>query len=96
MVVRSDLTLAQQVVQIAHVCLTAGAKFTLPSYHHLVLCSVHASLLLENLALRLEMAEVGYALFFEPDLPGFTSLCSAPIIDPEKRKLFRGLPLWKG
>lgn len=95
-VVRSDLSVAQQIIQVAHCCLTAGSKFELPEYHHLVLLSIDEVLQFEDLAFRLAMAEVGYELFFEPDLPGYTALCSESITDPEKHKLFRGLPLWRG
>lgn len=93
--VRDDLEVSQQIVQVAHCCLTAGARFPLPAYHHLVLLSIGTDRRLEDLAFQLAMYEVGYELFYEPDFPGFTALCSEPITAPEKRKIFRGLPLWE-
>ncbi len=94
--VRTDLSLAAQMVQVAHACVTAGHRFALPEYHHLVLLAVRDESDLRQAADMLEVdAEIRYALFHEPhgDL-GFTSLCTAPV-SGRSRRFFRRFTLWQ-
>jgi hypothetical protein len=94
--VRTDLPIAAQMVQVAHACVTAGHRFVLPEYHHLVLLAVRDESDLRQAAEMLEVeAGIRHALFHEPDGDmGFTSLCTEPV-SGRPRRFFRRFALWQ-
>ena len=88
--VRKDFSLAQQIVQAAHVALEAGFRFEKPdSPTHIVLIGVpdESTLLVEHQ--RLELNGIECEIFHEPDDPinGWTALATRPIYDKKERKL---------
>jgi hypothetical protein len=94
--VRLDIPLHQQIVQVAHAAITAGARFGCPAYHHLVLCGVHEEIDLHRASEVLEGAMIEHVTFYEPDDGiGYTALCTAPVTNPAQRRLFRQYPLWQ-
>ena len=101
--VRQDLPLTAQLVQVGHACLEAGARFPQPAEQpcHLVVLSRDSEESLLQTVQKMEQEGVAMRLFFDPDpIPGgterhgYTAACSAPIQGRERR-LFRRLPLWK-
>lgn len=93
--VRTDLPIWVQLVQVGHACITAGAKFGCPEYHHLVLCGVPSETDLNEAAITIAAEGIGCCVFYEPDDGiGHTALCTAPVTDPLQRRFFRRFPLW--
>ncbi|HXT35067.1 MAG TPA: hypothetical protein VN837_05780 [Chloroflexota bacterium] len=94
--VRTDLPVTTQVVQVAHACVTAGHCFALPEYHHLVLLAVRDEWALRQAAEMLEAdAGIRHTLFHEPDGDtGFTSLCTEPV-SGQACRFFRRFTLWQ-
>jgi hypothetical protein len=94
--VRTDIPLADQIVQVGHACLEAGFKFSKPDeIVNLVLLTVASEKrLLAHLA-RLDATGISYMLFHEPDdRMGYTAACTEPLTDIYRRE-FRHLSLWK-
>jgi len=88
--VRTDLTIPQQVVQAAHAAHESGGKFGAPAGCFLIILSVPDEPMLHAWADRLGDSAV---LFTEPDLGGAaTALATAPF--PGKQSLFSRLKLW--
>jgi hypothetical protein len=94
--VRTDIPLADQIVQVGHACLDAGNRFELTQNPcNLVLLAVHSEFDLLNTVERVEMAEVKCVTFYEPDDGlGYTAACTEPITGLNRR-LFRRIPLWR-
>ena len=95
--IRTDILLADQIVQVGHVCLEAGRRFGLPEAPcHLVLLSVPSEDHLLYAILHVEMAGIRYAVFREPDDEmGYTAACTEPL-ERSHRRVFRRFPLWRG
>lgn len=95
MLVRTDIPLAQQVVQVGHACLEAGRRFTWPETPcNLIVLGVRTQLDLQIAVERARLAGIGIALFYEPDHDlGATAACTEPLTGAVRR-LFRRLPLW--
>jgi hypothetical protein len=94
-IVRTDLAIATQMVQVAHACITAGNRFPLAAHHHLVFLGVASEPVLQDTASSLARDGVDHALFFEPDENvGYTALCTGPVIG-ENQRLFRRFRLWR-
>lgn len=97
MLVRTDLTLAQQFCQAAHAAHEAGIRFgDKERVSSIVLCSVpdEASLLLAKD--RLDRKGIRNYIFNEDDLGGqATSIATEPISGGSRRAL-GGYPLWNG
>lgn len=95
--VRTDLSVAQQAVQACHAALEAGFLFQRPQDHpHLVLLEVKDEGTLLDEQARLEAEGIPHAMFFEPDNEtGYSALATAPL-SREAGRAFRRLPLWKG
>ncbi len=96
MLVRTDIPLAQQIVQVGHACLEAGRRFEWPEQScNLVVLGVPA---LADLQIAVEwttLAGIRMALFDEPDDGlGLTAACTEPLNTP-LRRLFRNYSLWK-
>lgn len=91
--VRSDLSPAQQIVQIGHACLEAGKNFQHAPNTHMVIFRVKDQGRLMFAALELEQADVKYACFYETDNEtGYTAIATEPVYG-EKRALFQGFAL---
>ncbi len=95
MLVRTDIPLAQQVVQVGHACLEAGRRFDWPELPcNLVVLGVATQADLQIIVERVALAGVRLALFHEPDDDlGLTAACTAPLTGPIRR-ILRRLPLW--
>lgn len=96
MLVRTDLTLPQQIVQVGHVCLEAGRQFKWPTEPcNLVVLAVRSQTELVIRVQEAEFAGIRTALFHEPDDNlGATACCTEPLTEMDRR-LFRRLPLWR-
>jgi len=98
-VVRKDLSYAQIVVQACHAAMESTryyppAEDVIPN---LVLIAANDESHLAKCALKLDRAGIRYRKFIEPDFGDeFTALATEPIIDPEKRKVFKPYTLLKG
>jgi hypothetical protein len=96
-IVRADLSPAQQAVQGIHAAVEAGRRDLIPAagdHPHLVFCTVPDERGLELAARQLRVAGIGHATFHEPDLgDSLTALCTAPV-GPESRRHFRRYPLF--
>jgi hypothetical protein len=94
--VRTDIPLADQIVQVGHACLEAGFKFQKPDETiHLVVVGVESQTQLLTVLEGLRLRDVRYVMFFEPDNGlGFTAACTEPLSNRYRRE-FRDFPLWK-
>ncbi len=64
---------------------------------NLVLLGIKDEPNLYKIANKLDRAGIRYSKFIEPDFGDeFTALATEPIIDPEKRKVFKPYTLLKG
>ena len=94
--VRQDIAVADQMVQVGHVCYESGLRFKADPHTYLVLCAVANEEELLAVEEHLGCHNIESHKFHEPDdNMGFTTLCSAPV-SGEHRKLFRKYRLWKG
>jgi hypothetical protein len=94
--VRTDISLEQQIVQVGHACLEAGRQFKWPDTScNLIVLRVAT---LADLQITVEQATlegIRTARFYEPDHDlGFTAACTEPLTDPIRR-FFRRFPLWR-
>ena len=98
--VRTDLTPAQQMVQAVHAAIEAARIDKAGPHPHLVLCQVRSELELLQACHSLEAAGVRCALFREPDLGQQATSLATCALDQSARaslqKLLRKFPLWKG
>jgi hypothetical protein len=94
--IRVDIPLADQIVQVGHACLEAGFKFEKPNeVIHLVLVGVESEFQLLATVEKLRIQNIEYILFHEPDDGmGFTAACIQPLTVKNRREL-RDFPLWK-
>lgn len=94
--VRTDIPLADQIVQVGHACLEAGFKFERPERTpNLVLLAMKNESELKRFASFLEYNHIRFEMFFEPDDEmGFTALATEPIYN-EQRSHFAKLELWR-
>ncbi len=93
--VRTDIPLADQIVQVGHVCLEAGNQFPQPEKpSHLVLLAVSSQAKLLDAASKIGLTGRSYIVFFEPDNDlGFTAICTGPLAG-KLRRMYRRYPLW--
>jgi hypothetical protein len=93
--VRTDIPLADQIVQVGHACLEAGRRFVwLAEPCNLVVLSVPSVAHLRDAVVRAELAGIHCAIFHEPDDEmGNTAACTEPI-SCDQRRMFRRYPLW--
>lgn len=102
-VVRKDIPVEDQMVQVGHACFDAGKKFGLKGVH-LVLLEVENVFDLHSLWDDMENAKIQYCQFWEDNLVtdylgfkhemGYTAFCTQPI-SGKKRQIFANYPLWK-
>lgn len=93
--VRTDMPLANQLVQVGHTCLEAGARFEqLGKPCSIVLLAITCEVHLMRAVETIEQQSVRMFTFHEPDFPpGCTAACTEPVTC-EKRRLFRKFRLW--
>jgi hypothetical protein len=92
--VRTDIPIQQQVIQVGHACITAGSRFGCPDCHHLVLYGLPSRTELLNAAEALGGVGIRHASFYDPDDGlGWTALCTEPLRGVH-RQIFRRYPLW--
>ena len=95
--VRSDISLAQQVVQASHAAAEMGRRFYRP--HHgiasLIVLTVPDKAALMAARRHLSLKAIAVELFFEPDFDiGESAMASEPVSDIQRR-YFSSWPLWK-
>lgn len=95
--VRQDISLEQQLVQLGHATAEAGRS----SYNEdhgiasLIVLSVKDKDALYKARDYLSHRQVEHSLFFEPDFDmGHSALCTRPL-NTDERKMMRKWPLWK-
>ncbi len=93
--IRTDIPLADQIVQVGHACLEAGFKFQKPDdIVNLVVVGVESETRLLITLERLSLRGIQFSLFCEPDNQmGYTAACTAPLTVARRRE-FRNFPLW--
>lgn len=88
------MPIADQMVQVGHVCYEAGLKFQAQNNTYMVLCQVDSQEDLLEIEMRLNDSGVETHKFYEPDDNlGYTALCSCSVSGKE-RKIFRKYKLW--
>jgi hypothetical protein len=94
--VRADIPLADQMVQVGHACLEGGRRFAQPAEPcNLVLLSVPSERHLRDAVVRAELAGIRCVAFNEPDDDlGDTAACTEPV-SARGRRVFRRFPLWR-
>ena len=96
MLVREDLSPAQQLVQAVHAAHEAGLRFG--DRHQIssaVICSVPDEKSLLRSKEEVTLQGIGGCLFHEPDLDGqATAFSTEPILGSQRRAM-RKYPLWK-
>jgi hypothetical protein len=94
--IRMDIPLADQIVQVAHICLEAGFKYQRPNENiHLVIVHVESETQLLTAVERIGAQGIQFVVFHEPDDEmGYTAACTEPL-SPIYRREFRGFPLWQ-
>ena len=95
--VRSDLTLPQQICQSAHAAYEAALHLTEPTndIHHIVVCQIPSESRLLKAQYNIEQKGIRTVLFREPDLGNqATALATEPIAASDRRKLSK-YQLWE-
>lgn len=94
--VRTDLDLADQVVQVGHACFEAGQRFGQPGPPTiLVVLAVGAEAELASALEEIRLRGVQAVGFVEPDRGlGLTAACTEPISTPTRKRPLRHRPLW--
>jgi hypothetical protein len=94
--VRTDIPIADQIVQVGHACLEAGFNFQKPHETiHLIVLSVESENQLQAALQKISLCGIEFTLFCEPDdNMGFTSACTQPLPSAYRRE-FRSFPLWE-
>jgi hypothetical protein len=93
--VRTDIPIADQIVQVGHACLEAGSRFAQPSPpSHLVVLAVSSEARLHHAIARIQLAGIRCAVFHEPDDDmGDSAACTEPVSDAHRR-IFKRHALW--
>lgn len=93
---RTDIPLADQIVQVGHACLEAGFKFRRPDeVVNLVIVGVESEVHLLAALERMSLHGIQFVVFHETnDQMGFTAACTKPLTVAYRRE-FRSFPLWK-
>ncbi|WP_434715834.1 hypothetical protein [Paraburkholderia sp. A3RO-2L] len=94
--VRQDISPAQQLVQASHAALEAGFRFTQPEQTaSVIVLAVPDRDALQAAATRLERYGIEHHMFFEPDFEmGHSALATRPLHLPKERHLMRKYPLF--
>ena len=94
--VRIDLPVADQIVQVGHACLEAGFKFRKAGETiHLVVICVESEIRLCTVIEKISLRGIQSVVFHEPDDEmGFTAACTEPLKALYRRE-FRDFRLWE-
>jgi len=95
--VRTDLTLPQQICQTAHAAYEAALHLTEPTndIHHIVVCRIPSETQLLKAQYNIEQKGIRTILFQEPDIGNqATALATEPIAASDRRKLSK-YKLWE-
>lgn len=94
--IRTDLSLAQQLVQSNHASLQAGFEFDKPNVtSNLVVLSVPDKPALLAAAAHLSLNGIEHHLFYEPDFEmGHSSLATQPLYRKKDRYCLKKYPLY--
>lgn len=89
--IREDISFAQRIVQIGHACYEAGKLFNdSHGISSLILLSAKDEQEIKSIADKLNMRNIDFYAFFEPDNNmGYSAICTKPITDASERKFFR-------
>ena len=95
-IVRTDITMAQQMVQACHASSMAGAAFDGWSENtRMALLATDSEDAMIEVANKLKKHGIAFCDFFEPDHGlGLTAIACAPIPWGKARKALPHLPLW--
>ena len=96
-IIRTDLTHAQQMVQACHAASMAGHRFTgWEEDTRMALLAARDLEQLANAADKLRAAGIDFHEFFEPDHDiGISAIATAPIPWKQATRALRHLPLWQ-
>lgn len=95
--VRTDLSLAQQAVQACHAGMQAVARFGgLEPDTRLALLAIEGSEDLARWQRQLDNRGIPFTVFWEPDHNTGESALATPPLDERQGKAFARLPLWEG
>jgi len=94
--IRKDISLEQQLVQLAHATLEAGFRFEKPiETSFLILLEVQDQDELIVASKILEDSDIDFHMFYEPDNDmKFSAICTRPVYGNRERKLFRQWKLY--
>lgn len=95
-IVRTDLSPAEQIVQACHAALEAGFAFTAPAEtSSLIVLAVAGKAELLEAAERLELNGIETQLFFEPDFDmGYSALATRTVTTKKERSVLAKYPLF--
>jgi hypothetical protein len=96
--VRTDLSLPQQLCQAAHAAHESGRHLAdrTPAISSIVLCALPSERALLDARDRLEFLGIRTVVFREPDLGGQATALATEPVRPSHRPLLSRYPLWKG
>jgi hypothetical protein len=89
--IRLDIPLAQQIIQVGHACTQAAAKFGSTADSHLVLLGVVDERTLRQADRAISDYGILRVLYEDPDLPGASAICTA-LVPPTRH--FNRYKLW--
>lgn len=97
LLIRTDISFEQQLVQVAHAAFEAGQDFARPAQTaSIVMLAVPDRAALEAAAKRLSLRGIEHHLFVEPDFGmGSSALATRPISQKSERYLMRKYPLYR-
>ncbi len=95
--VRTDISVEQQLVQVGHAALEAGFRFNAPrETASLIVLAVPDRPALEEASARLSAKGIEHELFHEPDFGmGHSALATRPLAQKSERNLMRRYPLYR-
>lgn len=94
MFVRTDIPVADQMCQVIHAAVFVGQRFQIPKAAHLVLIGVKDKDALVDVWDTCAREDIRTASHVEPDDGMGLCAIGTEIVPEEKRKLFKGMPLW--
>lgn len=95
--IREDISYAQKIVQLGHVCHEAGKilpREEYPGVSTMILLSAEDQNDLKTISMKLDCAGIDHYMFFEPDnmmngeQMGYSAICTRPIISSRERTFF--------
>lgn len=97
MVVRTDLSIPQQLCQAVHAAHESGIKFGNPDHiTSVVICGVPNEDSLISILSKTESKGIKAVLFKEPDINNQATAFATEPITNDNRKIFSNLKLWGG